>query len=184
MTENKIYKIIMRRKLNDEKGLCALCPPHSGCNVRTLNGAFFYLCTMIANLTTLLQEININFLGEVMTLRDQSKGEAIGTITNGQEALVANNNYISAGIEFVSDIENKNNYGKFWKKRSRWNLICMKAPILITELENIYFKLQDKENGGFVYNILGSQRISENQIIIQVEITYNYNYDPRCLCCD
>lgn len=139
---------------------------------------------MIANLTTLLQEININFLGEVMTLRDQSKGEAIGTITNGQEALVANDNYISAGIEFVSDIENKNNYGKFWKKRSRWNLICMKAPILITELENIYFKLQDKENGGFVYNILGSQRISENQIILQVEITYNYNYDPRCLCCD
>lgn len=32
MTENKIYKIVMRMKINNEKGLCAICPIHSGCN--------------------------------------------------------------------------------------------------------------------------------------------------------
>jgi hypothetical protein len=50
---------------------------------------------MIQNITALLQGINIVFLGEVMTLRDASKGETIGTITNGQEVLTANDNYIT-----------------------------------------------------------------------------------------
>lgn len=32
MTENKIYKIVMRMRLDNEKGVCAICPIHSGCN--------------------------------------------------------------------------------------------------------------------------------------------------------
>jgi hypothetical protein len=58
----------------------------------------------------------------------------------------------------------------------------MKAPILISELDKIIYSLQDVESSGFVYNVLGSQRVTENQIVMQIEVTYNY--DPRCLCCD
>lgn len=31
-TNRKTYKIILRRKIYDDNGLCHYCGPHSGCN--------------------------------------------------------------------------------------------------------------------------------------------------------
>lgn len=31
-TNKKVYKILLRKLFYDERGLCHLCGPHSGCN--------------------------------------------------------------------------------------------------------------------------------------------------------
>lgn len=136
---------------------------------------------MINDLTTLIQGLNITFLGEVMTLRSSLSGDLTGTITNGQEPLEPTDNYITCGAEFISDSQTKSVQGKWWQKKSRWNLIVMKCYILESELIPIIGALQDKKLNGYIFNCIATQRINENQLNITLEIINNY--DPNCLCC-
>lgn len=135
----------------------------------------------------LFDKSQLNFIGEIYRLQSPEFQENRGVYTNYHgDALVADENFISVGAEFVSSRNEQK--GPMIKKTETWNIIMRKRMLTASEtyIEPIINQKQVTVELGqgqakLVTLVTDGRRTDESTFIINLEVIYNFNQD--CLCC-
>ena len=114
-----------------------------------------------------------------------SISDGVYTNYNG-DALLADENFISVGAEFVSSRNVQN--GDMVRKTETWNIIMRKRMLTASEtyIESIINNKQVTVDLGqgqakLITLVTDGRRTDESTFVINLEVTYNFNQD--CLCC-
>ena len=135
----------------------------------------------------LFDKSQLNFIGEIYRLQSPEFQENRGVYTNYHgDALVADENFISVGAEFVSSRNEQK--GPMIKKTETWNIILRKRMLTASEtyiepIINNKLVVVDLGQGQakLLTLITDGRRIDESTFVVNLEVTYNFNQD--CLCC-
>jgi len=135
----------------------------------------------------LFKESQLNFIGEIYRLQSPEFQENRGVYTNyNGDALVADENFISVGAEFVSSRNVQN--GDMVRKTETWNIILRKRMLTAMEtyIEPIINQKQVTVSLGqgqakLITLVTDGRRTDESTFIINLEVTYNFSQE--CLCC-
>lgn len=135
----------------------------------------------------LFDKSQLNFIGEIYRLQSPEFQENRGVYTNYHgDALVADENFISVGAEFVSSRNEQK--GPMIKKTETWNIILRKRMLTAMEtyiepIINNKLVVVDLGQGQakLLTLITDGRRIDESTFVVNLEVTYNFNQD--CLCC-